>query len=74
MVLKVNTISNKYNLKKTLNIQNFAENFYLERFKIIKSCVNIFELIKMEILRISNRKFKLCGQKEFGYNFAYLFN
>ena len=47
-----------------------AENFKLERFKIIKTCYNVFDLIKMEAICILNRKPTLCRQKEFDYNVA----
>ena len=45
-----------------------AQNFNLERFKIIKTCYNVYDLIKMEAICILNRKPTLCRQKEFDYN------
>ena len=47
-----------------------AENFNLERFKIIKSCYNVFDLVKMEAICILNRKPTLCRQKVFDYSVA----
>ena len=53
-----------------VNNQSCAENFNLERFKIIKSCYNVFDLVRMEAICILNRKHALCRQKEFDYNVA----
>ena len=47
-----------------------AENFNFERFKIIKTCNSVYDLIKMEAICILNRKPTLCRQKEFDYNVA----
>ena len=47
--------------------QSCAENFYLDRFKIIKSCVSIFGLIKMEAIWTLSRKHTHCRQNEFDY-------
>ena len=44
-----------------------AENFNFDRFKIVKSCVNISVLIKFEAICILVRKPKLCRQQEFDY-------
>ena len=41
-----------------------AENFNLERFKIIKSCNSVYDLIKIEAICILNRKPKVCRQNE----------
>ena len=43
-----------------VNNQSCAENFNLEIFKIIKSCCNVFDLVKMEAICILNRKPILC--------------
>ena len=45
--------------------QSFAEKFNLDRFKIIKGYSNIFDLIKMEAIRILNRKPTLFRRKLF---------
>ena len=44
-----------------------AENFSLDRFKIINSCGYIFDLIKLEVICIFIRKSKLYRQNEFDY-------
>ena len=41
--------------------------FNMDRFKIIKSCGNMFGLIKLEAICILVQKPKLCRQKEFHY-------
>ena len=40
------------------------------RFKILRSCTNIFELIKIEAIYIHLNKPKLCKQKEFDYSLS----
>ena len=46
-----------------INNHKCAESFILERFKMIKSCVNIFDLIKLEDICILIRKFNLFRDK-----------
>ena len=53
-----------------VNNQSFAEIFNLDRFRVIKSCVNNFDLIKMEAICILNGKPTLCRQKQFDYSVA----
>ena len=49
--------------KNLVKNQSCVENFNLERFKIIKSFYNVFDLLKMEAICILNRKPTLCRQK-----------
>ena len=44
-----------------------ATNYNLNRFRIIKNCNNIFDLIKLEAICILLRKPILCKQKDFDY-------
>ena len=44
-----------------------SKKFGLERFKIIKNCYNISDLIKLEAICILLRKPKLCKHKDFDY-------
>ena len=44
-----------------------SNNYSLERFKIIKNCYNISDLIKLEAICILLRKPKLCKHKDFDY-------
>ena len=46
-------------------------NSYSEmRFKILRSCTNIFDLVKIEAIYIHLHKPKLCKQKEFDYSLS----
>ena len=69
----VNAMKRSAIAEHLVNNHNCAENFSVERFKIIKNCGNVFDLIKMEAICILNRKPTLCRQKEFDYNVV-LFN
>ena len=40
--------------------QSCAENLNLERFKTIKSCCNVLDLLKMEVIWVLNRKPTIC--------------
>ena len=40
------------------------------RFKVLISCTNNFDLVKIETIYIHLNKPKLCKQKEFGYSLA----
>ena len=44
-----------------------ADNYNVNRFKIIKNCSNVFDLIKLEAICILLRKPVLCKQKDFDY-------
>ena len=50
-----------------VNHPNCANNYNRDRFKIIKSCYNVFDLIKLEAICILLRKPNLCKHKEFDY-------
>ena len=50
-----------------INNSNCASNYNLDRFKIIKNCFCISDLIKLEAICILIRKPKLCKQKDFDY-------
>ena len=39
----------------------------MNRFRIIKNCNNVFDLIKLEAICILLRKPVLCKQKDFDY-------
>ena len=56
------TCFNKFNniAEHLVNNQSCDENFILERFKIIKSCYNVIDFVKMEAICILNRKLTLC--------------
>ena len=56
-----------------VNDNTCAEHFYLDWFKITKTCGNTFDLIKLEAICILIRKPKLFRQKEFD-NIVSLFN
>ena len=46
-----------------------CENGYSEmRFKILRSCTNIYDLVKIEPIYIHSNKPKLCKQKELDYS------
>ena len=44
-----------------------ASNYNLKRFKIVKNCFHISDLIKLEAICILLRKPKLCKHKDFDY-------
>ena len=50
-----------------VNNLNCASNYNLKRFKTIKNCFHIFDLIKLEATCILLRKPKLCKHKDFDY-------
>ena len=50
-----------------VNNPTCANNYNIKRFKIIKTCSNIFDLIKLEAICILLRKPVLCKQKDFDY-------
>ena len=41
-------------------------------FKVLRSCNNIFDLIKIEAIYIHLNKPKLCNQKELDYSLYFL--
>ena len=53
-----------------MNNQSGAEYFNLEKFKIIKSSCNVFDLFKIEAICILYRKPSLCTQKDFDLSVA----
>ena len=50
-----------------INNPTCANNYDMNRFKIIKNCINVFDLIKLEAICILLRKPVLCKQKDFDY-------
>ena len=50
------------------------EKFNLERFKKIKSCCNVFDLVKMETTCIQNRKPTLLDKNNLAIVLIYLLN
>ena len=50
-----------------INNTNCASNYNMNRFKYIKNCFSISDLIKLEAICILLRKPKLCNQKDFDY-------
>ena len=44
-----------------------ANNYDMTRFKIIKTCNNVFDLIILDAICILLRKPVLCKQKDFDY-------
>ena len=56
-----------------VNNSNCESNYNLNRFKIIKSCFSISDLIKLKAVCILIRKPKLYKQKDFD-NTVYLFS
>ena len=59
--------------KYLMNSQSWALKFNLQRYKIIKSCYNVFESSKMEVIYILIIKPILCRQNKFDYSVS-LFN
>ena len=56
-----------FNLR-TFNQQSKCANSYsMNKFKIIKTSNNVFDLIKLEVICILLRKPVLCQQKDFDY-------
>ena len=53
--------------KHLVKNSNCASNYNLNRFKIIKNCFCISDLIKLKAICILIRKPKLCKQKDFDY-------
>ena len=50
-----------------INNTNCAKNYDLSRFKILNSCTNSIDLVRMEEISIFLNKPELCKQKEFDY-------
>ena len=65
----MNTIKRSAIAEHLVNNQSCAENFNLEKLQIIKSCCNVFDLVKMEAICILYRKPNLCRQEEFDYSY-----
>ena len=59
-----------------VNNSTCANSYNLNKFKIIKTCSNVFDLIKLKAICILLRKPVLCKQKDFDYTvslFSYYF-
>ena len=63
----VNASKRSANAENLIINSNCASNYNLNRFKIIKNCFIISNLIKLEAVCILIRKPKLCKQKDFDY-------
>ena len=50
-----------------INNTNCGNNYNSSRFKIINSCTNSIDLVRMEAISIFLNKPELCKQKEFDY-------
>ena len=48
-----------------INNPTCANNYNMNRFKIIKTCNDVFDLIKLEAIRIFLRKPVLCNKIDF---------
>ena len=53
-----------------VNNPTCANKYDMNRFKIIKNCKNVFDLIKLEAVCILLRKPVLCKQKKIVYTFS----
>ena len=66
--VKVLNASKRSSISEHLvNNPTCANNYNIDRFKIIKICSNVFDLIKLEAICILLRKPVLCKQKDFDY-------
>ena len=54
-------------LKTTKYAICYTNSYKINRFKIIKTCSNVFDLIKLEAVCILLRKPVSCKQKDFDY-------
>ena len=60
-------------MNRSLISEHFVKNIICEKsynerkFKILRSCNNIFDLVKIEAVYIYLNKPKLCKQKDFDY-------
>ena len=48
-----------------------ANSYNLNKFKFVKICSNVFDLIKLEAICILLRKPVLCKQKDFDYTVSF---
>ena len=63
----INASKRSANAEHLVNNLDCASNYNLKRFKIIKNCFNISDLVKLEAICILSRKPKLCKHKDFDY-------
>ena len=63
----VNASKISANTEHLVNKSDCASNYNLKRFKTIKNCFSISDLIKLEAICILMRKPKLCKHKDFDY-------
>ena len=54
-------------VENLVNNSTCANSYNINRFKMIKNCINVFKLIKIEAICILLRKPLLCRQKYFGF-------
>ena len=66
----MNAIKRSTFAERLVKNKSCVKNFKLERFKIIKCCYNVFDLLKLEAICILKRKITLCRQKEFDFRVA----
>ena len=52
---------------RLINNPTCANSYNMNKFKIIKTCNNVFNLIKLEAICILFTKPVLCKQKDFDY-------
>ena len=66
--IRVINASKRFAISEHLvNNLDCASNYNLKRFKIVKNCFHISDLIKLEAICILLRKPKLCKHKHFNY-------
>ena len=68
ILVKVINASKRSSIAEHLISNSTSANSYIvNRFKTIKNCSNVFDLIKLEAICILLRKPALCKQKDFDY-------
>ena len=66
MIAKVLNASKRSSIAQQLiNNPTCVNNYNINRFKIIKACNNVFNLIKLQSMCILLRKHVLCKQQDF---------
>ena len=70
----MNAVKRTFIAQHLLNKQNCAEKIYLDRFKVIKSCVNIFDLTKLKAICILNKTPNSLGKRNLIIALVYLLN
>ena len=53
-----------------INIHVCGNSYNEKKFKIFRSCMNNFDLVKLEAIYIHSNKPKLCKQNEFDYSLS----